>query len=346
MLGIVDAPALEKYHAPINCREASMPKAKQDLSIRLQKFIADCGFTSRRKAEDLITQGKVKVNGETVTILGTKVTPGTDLVEIDGTPLDPQTVQKVYIVLNKPRGCVTTLSDPEGRPTVMEYCHEITERIYPVGRLDYLSEGLLILTNDGELANLVMHPRYSIIKTYEVKIFGSVTMNILEKLRAGVKLEDGFVKPKSVRVIEQLPGKTWVEFRIGEGKNREIRRMCEALGLTIDKLRRVAIEGLSIDDIRPGQYKILTKRELLNALGIDKNGVKKDSTKTYVSTRKSVDLKKKKFQQLTATPADDERFHKFRKETYFSTAKTIQEKKKLLDGVDKKIPKKRTTKKF
>ena len=218
--------------------------SKSHALIRLQKYIADAGITSRRKAEDLILQGRVEVNGDIVRELGVKVHKNDDVVTVDGDTISPSRVEKIYVVFHKPRGCMTTLNDPEGRKTVMDYLGDITERIYPVGRLDYLSEGLLLLTNDGEFANHIIHPSGNITKVYEVKIFGAVNSDILKSLRKGVQTEVGFLKPQSVRVIKQLNSKTWLEFRLTDGKNREIRRLCEAVGLTIDKLKRVAIGGL------------------------------------------------------------------------------------------------------
>ena len=302
-----------------------MVTKKQDVSVRLQKVIADCGITSRRKAEDLITQGRVTVNGDIVTELGTKVNPNEDVVVVDGQTIDLNFVQRVYIIFNKPRGCVTTLNDPEGRETVMDHLKQIPERIYPVGRLDYLSEGLLILTNDGEMANMIMHPRYEITKVYEVKVFGAITDTILKKLRDGVDIEGEFVKPIGVRIIEQLPNKTWLEFRLGEGKNREIRRICEGCGVTVDKLKRVAIEGLSLGDLPTGKFYYMTKPELLNALGMKADGTKL-TNRVYQSDKKTVDIKRKGPQE-GATPADDKGFYKFRREFYFQTVKTLNERK-------------------
>lgn len=302
-----------------------MVTKKQDVLVRLQKVIADCGITSRRKAEDLITQGRVTVNGDIVTELGTKVNPSEDVIVVDGQTVDLNFVQRVYIVFNKPRGCVTTLSDPEGRQTVMDYLKEVPERIYPVGRLDYLSEGLLILTNDGDVANMIMHPRYEITKVYEVKVFGAITDTILKKLRDGVDIEGEFVKPIGVRIIEQLPNKTWLEFRLGEGKNREIRRICEGCGVTVDKLKRVAIEGLSLGDLPQAKFYYLTKAELLNALGMHPDGTKM-TNRVYQSNKKTVDIKRKGPQE-GATPADDKGFYKFRREYYFQTVKTLNERK-------------------
>ncbi len=295
--------------------------------IRLQKFIADCGITSRRKAEQLITQGRVTINGEVVMELGTKVDPKNDIVLVDGHLADLAAVDQVYLMLHKPRGFVTTLNDPEGRETVMDLVKDVTERIYPVGRLDYLSEGLLIMTNDGEVANMIMHPKFNVQKVYEVKVFGSVTETILNKLRAGAYLEEGFVKPTSVRVIKQLPTKTWLEFRLNEGRNREIRRLCEAVGLTVDKLKRLAVGNLTIEGVAPGKYRLMSKSQLLNAIGLNEDGTLKKvlNAEGFVSSKKTIDLKKKRPQP--GTVADDEAFKKFRRETYFESLKLIQENK-------------------
>lgn len=342
-----------------------MPKAKQETpSMRLQKFLADCGVTSRRKAEELIVQGKVKVNGRVVKELGTKVIPDEDVVEYDGKPLNLLSVDKIYVLLNKPRGVVTTVHDPEGRSTVIDYCKGIDARIFPVGRLDYSSEGLLLLTNDGEMANMIMHPRYEVTKVYEVKVFGQMTEAILAKLRAGMYFPEGFVKPVSVRVIETMTNKTWVEFRLQEGKNREIRRLCEAVGLTVDKLRRVAIEGLTIQGLAPGHYILLTKKELMHALGINEDGTKKKKATHFVSAKKTITLKdkvtrhalaKNKLGEKKVRLADDPAFQKYRRENYKKTIELqnefkeeFQEKneemKKLAQkGVKKVGPKREAT---
>ncbi len=287
------------------------------MEVRLQKYIADCGITSRRKAEELITEGRVRVNGETVTLLGTKVNPGSDTVEVDGALADHRSVNKVYILLHKPRGFVTTVSDPQGRETVMDLIREVSERVYPVGRLDYLSEGLLLLTNDGEMANTIMHPRHEIVKVYEVKIFGTLDPQILYKLREGVTVDGDFLKPLSVRPIKQLENKTWIEFRLSEGKNREIRRICEAHGLTIDKLRRVAIGNLTINGIAPGRYVYLSKRDIYNGLNLKSD---------YFSPKKSISIKSPKTSARKL--AADESFKKYRKETYNSVMRSYAQKKR------------------
>lgn len=286
------------------------------MEIRLQKYIADCGVTSRRKAEELIVEGRVTVNTKVASVLGTKVNPSKDVVEVDGSLIDLSSVSKVYLVMNKPRGMVTTVSDPEGRATVMELIKEVSERVYPVGRLDYLSEGLLILTNDGELANKVMHPSFNVTKVYEVKVFGLISPKIIRILREGVTVDGDFLKPLSVRHIRQLEHKTWLEFTLGEGKNREIRKLCEAAGLTVDKLKRVAIGGLSIKGIAPGNYTYLTKPQL-----------EKKITKEYVSTKPSMLIKSKKFGERKL--ATDESYTKYRKETYLDVMKSYKEKAQL-----------------
>lgn len=293
--------------------------------LRLQKYIADCGITSRRKAEDLIVQGRVKINGVTVTELGSKVNLGEDIVFVDGQTLSLDHVQRIYVVLNKPRAFMTTLNDPEGRQTVMDLLKEFPERIYPVGRLDYLSEGLLILTNDGDVANMIIHPSNQVTKVYEVKVFGVISQDILRKLRNGVQTEEGFLKPKAVRVIKQMNTKTWLEFRLTGGKNREIRRICEAVGMTVDKLRRIAIGGLTVDKMGPGKYRTFTKRQLLEEIGMDTNGrLIKD--KEFQSSKKTVKLTRRALPE--GTLADDPNFQVYRKETYFTTIKTLEQRKK------------------
>lgn len=299
----------------------------QDISIRLQKVIADCGVTSRRKAEGYILDGRVQVNGHTVTELGTKVNPHTDVIQVDGHTLEFSAIDKVYIVMNKPRAYMTTVSDPEGRPTVMELLFGVKQRVFPVGRLDYLSEGLLILTNDGDLANMIMHPKYEVEKVYEVKVFGHVNEGILARIKRGVMTEDGLMKPKSVRVIEQLPNKTWLEFRLNEGKNREIRKICEAVDLTVDKLRRVAIEGLNIQTLPVGQYMFTTRKELLKAMGLNEHG-EKVTKRAFISAKKSLNVAKvSRIVAKTARAADDKKFQAFRKESYYETVKSIKELK-------------------
>ena len=268
----------------------------------------------------------MSVNGLIVTELGTRVNPHTDIVSVDEKVIDLMAIEKVYVLLNKPRAYVTTVSDPEGRKTVMDLVWGVPTRLYPVGRLDYLSEGLLLLTNDGELANKIMHPRYEVTKVYEVKVFGHVNEALLEKIRKGVMTEDGLMKPKSVRLLEQLPNKTWLEFRLSEGKNREIRKICEAMDLTVDKLRRVAIEGLTIQGLPVGQFTFLTKKELLKALGMNDEGERTSVRPAFVSAKKTVDVRRaSKMVGKTARAADDKRYQGFRKDKYYETVKSIKD---------------------
>ena len=287
------------------------------MEVRLQKYIADCGITSRRKAEDLIVKGRVKINGTTVTLLGTKIDPEKDTVLVDGSLADHRSVQKLYILLHKPRGYVTTVSDPQGRDTVMDLIREVSERVYPVGRLDYLSEGLLLMTNDGEVANTIMHPRHEVIKVYEVKIFGVLDPQMLYKLREGVTVEGELLKPLSVRPLKQLDNKTWVEIRLAEGKNREIRKICEALDITIDKLRRVAIGNLTINGIAPGRYVYLSKKDIYNGLNLKSD---------YFSPKKSITIKARK--STVKKMANDVSYKKYRKDTYNSVMRSYAEKDK------------------
>jgi len=268
----------------------------------------------------------VTVNGLVVVELGTKVNPELDVVAVDDKVIDLASIEKVYVLLNKPRAYVTTTSDPEGRKTVMDLVWGIPTRLYPVGRLDYLSEGLLLMTNDGEMANKIMHPRYEVTKVYEVKVFGHVNEALLEKIRKGVMTEDGLMKPKSVRIIEQLPNKTWLEFRLAEGKNREIRKICEAMDLTVDKLRRVAIEGLTIQGLPVGQFIFLSKKELLKALGMNAEGERTMIRPAFVSAKKTVDVRRtNRMVGKTARSADDKRYHGFRKDKYYETIRSIKE---------------------
>ena len=199
--------------------------------VRLQKYIADCGITSRRKAEELIQAGKVKLNDEVVLEMGVKVNPNSDVVQVNGQYIDHALVNKIYILMNKPRGCVTTVSDPEGSKTVMDFCQVVSERIYPVGRLDYLSEGVLLLTNDGDFAQDVIHPSKGIVKTYEVKVFGQVTEALIKKIKKGVEVDGVFLKPDTVRIVGFLQNKTWLEFKLSEGKIEKLEKYVKPLVL-------------------------------------------------------------------------------------------------------------------
>ncbi len=227
---------------------------------RLQKVLSKAGIASRREAEKLITGGHVRVNGNIVTTLGTKVN-SYDRVTVDGKKISAE--EKVYLLFYKPKGVVTTLSDPEGRKTVFDYI-KISQRIVPVGRLDYNTEGLLILTNDGDLINKLTHPRHHVDKKYQVVVLGIAPEEKLDLLRAGIKLEDGVTAPAKVNLIEYDHDKnvSKLEIIIHEGKNRQIRRMCEAIGHPVRSLKRTQIAFLNLQGLRRGQYRILTPAEV------------------------------------------------------------------------------------
>jgi 23S rRNA pseudouridine2605 synthase len=231
---------------------------------RLQKIIAAAGIASRRKAEELITSGRVLVNGTVITQLGSKADAESDHIRVNGKLL--QTAQRhVYVLLNKPKGYVTTVSDPENRPTVMQLIRGVKKRVYPVGRLDYASEGLLLLTNDGDLANKLMKAASQVPKTYVVKVAGVPSNEALEKLRAGVSIETDNgrrvrTSPADIKLIKDA-NNPWYEVTLIEGRNREIRRMFEKVGHHVEKIKRVRYGPLTLD-VPPGKFRELTLQEI------------------------------------------------------------------------------------
>lgn len=232
---------------------------------RIQKIIAAAGICSRRAAEELILTGKVQVNDRVVRELGTKADPERDEIRVDGRLITTE-VERVYLALNKPAGYVTTLKDPEGRPVVTDLLVGIGERVYPVGRLDYDSEGLLILTNDGAFAERVQHPRYEIPRTYLVKVRGRLARKDIQSLLGGVKLEDGPFSAKEVHEEKYNEKSQWLRVIIAEGRNRIIRRAMEALGHPVARLIRISIGGLELGTLKPGEYRRLRRREIENLL--------------------------------------------------------------------------------
>lgn len=242
--------------------------------IRLQKIIADSGYCSRRKAEEFIAQGLVKVNGRPVTV-GTKADPANDLITVNGEKISTEKPELRYIKLYKPRGYVTTMSDGQGRRIVTDLIKDIKERVYPIGRLDMTSEGILLMTNDGNFANDIMHPRKHVSKVYRVTIPAKVTEEQLLKMANGLEIELGvFTHPCKISVLVEEPNRTVLEFIIKEGKNRQIRKMCEAVGLEVSRLKRTSVGGVKLGMLKPGEYADLTKAEmtaLRNAIGKDIN---------------------------------------------------------------------------
>lgn len=236
--------------------------------IRLQKYIADAGICSRRAAEKMIEEGRVTVNG-VYAHLGQKVT-GSERICVDGEIIKSVRRQNVYLMLYKPRGYVTTAADEMGRKCVLDLLHSVSERVYPVGRLDKDSEGLLLLTNDGDLANKLMHPKHHVGKTYRTVVSGTVDRAQLQSLINGVTLDDGYKTGKAeVDVLRAKEDRTVLGITVYEGKNRQIRRMCEAVGLTVLRLKRERIGTLSIGTLRSGQYRKLSEKEIeyLKSLG-------------------------------------------------------------------------------
>jgi 23S rRNA pseudouridine2605 synthase len=230
------------------------------MEIRLQKLIAGTGLASRRKAERMIAEGLVTVNGKVVRELGTKVDPSRDHVKVNGRHL--RAVQPyVYLMLNKPKGVVSTLEDPEGRPTVKDLLRGVSVRVFPVGRLDCDSEGLMLLTNHGELAQALLHPRYHVPKTYLIKVKGVLTREEMDRLARGVTLEDGPTGPATVRPVRKAEQNSWLEITIHEGRKHQVKRMLEAVGHPVLKLARVRFGPLLLGDLEPGEFRYLTDRE-------------------------------------------------------------------------------------
>ncbi len=256
--------------------------------LRLQKFLADCGVASRRGAERLISDGKIKVNGETVREMGIKIDEENDIVEFQGQRLKPQN-KMIYIMLNKPEGFVTTVSDDKGRETVMELVADIPARIYPVGRLDYDTEGLLLMTNDGDLTYKITHPKNNVKKTYEAEVSGNMDMEALTSLRTGVFIDGKKTSPAWVEVIGATALGTKVKITIHEGRNRQVRRMFEAVGCTVKKLKRTEEAGLKLGHVPLGRWRKLTEPEInmLKKIGTGKKSSAEMSRKMFSKKEKS-----------------------------------------------------------
>jgi 23S rRNA pseudouridine2605 synthase len=229
--------------------------------MRLQRYLAQAGVASRRHAEELITKGHVRVNGRTITELGTKVDPTSDKVLVDGRRV--QSEDLVYLLMFKPRGVVTTLDDPEGRSTVKELLpRNQTERVFPVGRLDFNTEGALLFTNDGDLMQGLLHPSRKVAKVYHAKLRGKVPLEKVERLRTGVMLKTGRTKAAEAHVLGETESNTWVELRLTEGRTHQVKEMGDAIGHAVVKLIRVAFAGLTLDELKPGETRPLTNAEI------------------------------------------------------------------------------------
>ena len=229
--------------------------------MRLQKYLALCGVASRRSAEKMISDGRISVNGRTITEMGFQVDEDRDYIEVDGTKVLPEE-EKHYLAYNKPIGEVTTVSDPEGRTTVMDKFRDYPVRLYPVGRLDYDSEGLLLLTNDGDMMNHVLHPSKEVSKVYLTKVSNEVTEEEIHMLRKGVMIEGKLTSPASVRLIRKETFDTVLLISIHEGRNRQVRKMIQAIGHQVVSLKRVEFGPIRLADLPSGQWRRLTEQEI------------------------------------------------------------------------------------
>lgn len=239
--------------------------------MRLQKYLARAGVASRRASEELIRQGRVRVDGEVVTVLGTRIDPDGCTVEVDGSVVELESAR--WIALHKPPGCLCTRGDPEGRPTVYDLIDEEFATLFHVGRLDYMSEGLLLLTNEGAVAERLLHPRNRVPRRYQVTVGGPVARSVGQRLRAGVELEDG---PARIEGLAVMPGgradQVVLELTLREGRNREVRRMMEAVGLTVHALRRVSFGPIELGDLPRGSWRSLDEGELARLRALNRNG--------------------------------------------------------------------------
>ncbi|MDA8235564.1 MAG: pseudouridine synthase [Clostridia bacterium] len=258
------------------------------LEERLQKVLAQAGVASRRACEELIKEGKVKVNGKVVTQLGTKINPVKDKVEVAGKKLAARE-EKVYLLLYKPVGYLSSVKDPKKRRTVMDLIKDVNERVYPVGRLDHDTEGLLLLTNDGELTYALTHPKHEVDKTYLAWVEGIPSAQKLEELRQGVNLEDGPTAPARVKLLDKQQDHALLEIVIHEGRNRQVRRMCEHIGHPVTALHRSRLGFLTLEGLGKGKYRYLAGKEIkqLKILaGIMKEQDKKTRRKTEGNVEK------------------------------------------------------------
>lgn len=229
--------------------------------VRLQKVLAAAGLASRRGAEQLIEEGRVEVNGQLVTEQGRRVDPERDRIRVDGSRIPPAR-HHAYLVLNKPRGVVSTMDDPEGRPTLADYLPRRKDRLFHVGRLDTDTEGLIILTNDGDFAHRLAHPSYKVPKVYLAEIVGNIDNRTLKRLEKGVTLDDGPVRPDKVKLVSRTETKSLLQVSLHEGRNRIVRRMMDAVGHPVDRLSRIAVGPVRVGQLKLGETRELTRDEL------------------------------------------------------------------------------------
>lgn len=234
----------------------------ENTKVRVQKVLSECGFCSRRKAEELVAEGRVKINGRKAEI-GIKINPKKDLVTVDGERVNIKPDKgNVYIMLHKPRGFVTTLKDEYDRRCVTDLLTDLNTRVYPVGRLDRNSEGLLIMTNDGEFANMLMHPKFHVPKTYRVTLHKELTEEQIISLSEGIEIDGRMTSPCDVTVLVKTPERVVIEIILYEGRNRQIRKMFEAVGIEVVRLKRTAIGNVKLGMLKPGAYRDLTDNEI------------------------------------------------------------------------------------
>lgn len=250
--------------------------------VRLQKYLASCGVASRRGSEEIIRSGRVKVNGETVREMSVQIDEEADVITVDDAVVQPEK-KMIYIMLNKPVGFVTTVTDDKGRDTVMELVSDIPARIYPVGRLDYDTEGLLLMTNDGDLTYRITHPKNNVEKTYVAEVTGNVTMDTLTRLRRGVVIDGVKTSPAKVEVVGATQLGTKLEITIHEGRNRQVRKMFEAVGCIVKRLKRTREAGLILGHVPLGRWRKLTESEvnMLKKIGTGKKSSRQTSEERY-----------------------------------------------------------------
>jgi len=259
---------------------------------RLQKLISRAGVASRRKAEELITQGMVSVNGEIVTELGSKADPDKDKIMVNGR-LVTQPSEFFYFMLNKPRGYITSTHDPEGRPTVLDLLGKAGRNVYPVGRLDYASEGLLLLTSDGDFANRILSAKSKMPKTYHVKVNGSLNHEAMERLRAGIYLDGRKTAPAQIK-LTKFSANPWYEVVLTEGRNRQIHRMFERFGLLVAKIKRTRIGPVFLGKLASGKFRTLTEKEIARLQGDQKERPRSERRKSVADSKASSDRRRRR----------------------------------------------------